>query len=29
VLEITDLKHLQVLQQHLQQMPEMIEVRRR
>jgi len=29
VLEITDLQHLQVLQQHLQQMPEMIEVRRR
>jgi GTP pyrophosphokinase len=29
VLEITDLRHLQVLQQHLQQMPEMIEVRRR
>jgi GTP pyrophosphokinase len=29
VLEITDLQHLHVLQQHLQQMPEMIEVRRR
>ena len=29
VLEIIDLQHLQVLQQHLQQMPEMIEVRRR
>jgi GTP pyrophosphokinase len=29
VLEITDLKHLHLLQQHLQQMPAMIEVRRR
>ena len=29
VLEVTDLQHLHLLQQHLQQMPEMIEVRRR
>ena len=29
VLEIKDLQHLQLLQQHLQQMPEIIEVRRR
>ena len=29
VLEVTDLQHLHMLQQHLQQMPEMIEVRRR
>ena len=29
LLEVVDLKHLQVLQQHLLQMPEVIEVRRR
>jgi len=29
VLEVNDLQHLQILRQHLQQMPEMIEVRRR
>ncbi len=29
LLEVSDLKHLQRLQQHLQQMPEVIEVRRR
>ena len=29
VLEVTDLKHLQVIQQHLVQMPDVIEVRRR
>ncbi len=29
VLEVTDLKHLQVIQQHLTQLPDIIEVRRR
>lgn len=29
VLEVSDLKHLQVVQQHLMQLPEIIEVRRR
>ena len=29
VLEVSDLKHLQVIQQHLMQLPEIIEVRRR
>lgn len=29
LLEVVNLKHLQVLQQHLLQMPEVIEVRRR
>jgi len=29
VVEVSDLQHLRLLQQHLQQMPEVIEVRRR